>query len=80
MKAPAVRLPYAFAYGAGLLSTGWARITGVEPRVPLDGVRMARKKMWVRHDRASNELGYRPGPAETALRRAVDWFQANGYV
>jgi len=41
---------------------------------------MSRKKMWVRHDKAAKELGFSPGPAETALGRAVDWFRANGYV
>jgi len=41
---------------------------------------MARKKMWVSHEKASRELGYAPGPAATALERAVDWFRANGYV
>jgi len=41
---------------------------------------MARKKMWVRHDKASRELGYSPGPVPAALRRAVEWFRSNGYV
>ena len=45
-------------------------------RVPIDAVRMARKKMWVRHDKARHELGFSPGPAETALRQAVQWFAA----
>jgi dihydroflavonol-4-reductase len=35
---------------------------------------MARKKMWVTHEKACQELGYNPRPAETALRRAVEWF------
>jgi dihydroflavonol-4-reductase len=74
-----VRVPYFVAYGVGLVSTGWARITGKEPLAPLDGVRMARKKMWVRHDKAVRDLGYAPGPADGALRRAVEWFRANGY-
>jgi dihydroflavonol-4-reductase len=74
-----VRIPYAVAYAAGVASTGWATLTGKEPRAPLDGVRMARKKMWVRHDKASHELGYSPGPASEALRRAVNWFRENGY-
>ena len=78
--APKMRVPYALAYAVGMASTAWAGITGKEPLAPLDGVRMARKKMWVRHDKASRELGFAPGPAETALRRAVDWFRANGYV
>lgn len=78
-KAPAVRIPYAVAYAAGVASTTWAHVSGVEPRAPLDGVKMARKKMWVKHDKATRELGYNPGYASVALRRAVEWFSANGY-
>jgi dihydroflavonol-4-reductase len=78
-KAPGVRIPYAVAYAAGVASTAWARVAGGEPRAPLDGVKMARKKMWVKHDKAVRELGYRPGPAAGALQRAVNWFQSNGY-
>jgi dihydroflavonol-4-reductase len=77
--APKTRIPYAMAYAAGMASTGWAAVTGQEPRAPLDGVRMARKKMWVRHDKAARALGYSAGPAVEALRRAAEWFQANGY-
>lgn len=73
-KAPKLRLPYAVAYCAGVCSTAWAEVTGVPPRVPLEAVRMARKKMWVAHEKARRELGFGPAPAETALRRAVDWF------
>jgi dihydroflavonol-4-reductase len=79
MPAPKIRIPYAVAYAAGLVSTGWAALTGGEPRAPLDGVRMARKKMWVRHDKAARELGYGALPAMDALRCAADWFRANGY-
>ena len=76
---PTVQLPYAVAYAAGVVTTAWARITGKPPRAPLDAVRMARKKMFVSHAKASRELGFAPGPAEGALSRAVEWFQANGY-
>ena len=67
-KAPTMRIPYAVAYAAGVVTTAWADVTGREPRVPLDAVRMARKKMWVTHEKAERELGFRPGPARTALR------------
>jgi dihydroflavonol-4-reductase len=77
--APRIRLPYTVAYAAALASTGWARITGRPPRVPLDGVRMARKKMWVSHRKARKELGFEPRPVDGALRRAVEWFEAHGY-
>ena len=77
--APTVKLPYAVAYAAGVVTTAWAHVTGKPPRAPLDAVRMARKKMFVSHAKAARELGFAPGPAEGALRRAVEWFQANGY-
>jgi dihydroflavonol-4-reductase len=73
-KAPTVRLPYAVAYAAGALSTAWAGLTRRPPRIPLEGVRMARKRMWVTHEKARRELGFDPAPAETALARAVEWF------
>lgn len=73
-KAPSLRLPYTVAYCAGVCSTAWAEVTGAPPRVPIDAVRMARKKMWVSHEKAHRELGFAPAPAETALRRAAEWF------
>ena len=78
-RAPTLRVPYAVAFLAGVISTAWAGITGNQPRAPLDGVRMARKRMWVSHEKASRELGYCPGPASQALQRAVEWFRANEY-
>ncbi|MBI3207847.1 MAG: NAD-dependent epimerase/dehydratase family protein [Candidatus Solibacter usitatus] len=79
IPAPQVRIPYAVAYAAGVCSTGWASLTGSEPRVPLEGVRMARKKMFVSSEKAKRDLGFEPAPVEGALQRAVDWFRANGY-
>ncbi len=79
-KAPRWRIPYGVAYAAGLASTGWANLTGHEPRAPLDALKMARKKMFVSVDKAKRELGFNPSPVEGALKRAVDWFRANGYV
>jgi dihydroflavonol-4-reductase len=77
--APSTRIPYAVALAVGAVSTAWAGLTGSEPRAPLDAVRMSRKHMWVRHDKASRELGFAPAPVEGALRRAVEWFRNNGY-
>ena len=48
--------------------------------MPLNGVRMARKKMWVTHEKARRELGFNPGPAEQALARAVEWFRGAGHL
>jgi len=79
-KAPRWRIPYVVAYAAGVASTGWANLSGQEPRAPIDAVKMARKKMFVSLDKSKRELGFNPRPVDGALRRAVDWFRANGYV
>jgi dihydroflavonol-4-reductase len=78
-KAPKVKLPYAVAYATGVVTTGWANLTGKEPLAPLEGVKMARKKMFVTHAKAARELGFSPGQSDAALRRAVSWFCQNGY-
>lgn len=75
-KPPKVRLPYAVAWTAGVFSTAWAGVTGKPPRVPMDAVRMAAKKMWVTHQKATRELGFHPGPADIALAKAVEWFRS----
>jgi dihydroflavonol-4-reductase len=81
LPSPSIRLPYAVAYATGVVDT---LFTGAlrkrEPRVTLDSVRMGRKKMFVTSARAERELGWNPQPIEDALRRAVDWFHANGYA
>lgn len=81
LPSPRIELPYVVAYAAGVVDT---LVTGKlrrrEPRVTLDAVRMGRKKMFVSSAKAERELGWRPGPVDNALRRAVDWFRANGYV
>jgi dihydroflavonol-4-reductase len=75
-KAPAIELPYAVAYAAGVVTTAWAAVSGRTPMAPLDAVRMAKKKMFVTHAKAEKELGYAPGPVDEALRRAVEWFNS----
>ena len=77
--APSVKLPYAVAYATGLITTAWANLTGKPPLAPLEGVKMARKKMFVSHAKATQELGYTPGSVDQALQRAVYWFRENGY-
>ncbi|HWD59818.1 MAG TPA: hopanoid-associated sugar epimerase [Stellaceae bacterium] len=79
-RAPSLKIPYAvvlpIAAGAELM----ARITGREPFITLDGVRMSRKKMYFSSAKAMRELGYAPRPARSAIADAVAWFAANGYL
>jgi dihydroflavonol-4-reductase len=78
-KAPTIKLPYAVAYAAGVITTAWAQVSGKPPRAPIDAVKMAKKKMFVSHAKAAAELGFAPGKVEVAMQRAIDWFQQNGY-
>lgn len=79
-SAPRVKLPHAVALAAGYADEWICRWTGREPQIPVEGVKMSRHRMFVESDKAKMELGYSVGPVETALERAVRWFEAWGYV
>lgn len=69
-------LPYAVAWVAGALSTFVAdHITGRPPRVPLNGVRMARHRMQFDPRRAIEELGLPQTPLRETVRDAVASFR-----
>ena len=81
LPSPKIKLPYAVAYATGVVDTVVSgKMLKREPRVTLDSVRMGRKKMFITSAKAERELGWNPGPVDGALRRAVEWFQANGYA
>ncbi len=81
LPSPKLRVPYVVALATGVVDevvTG--HIFGHEPRATIDAVRMGRKKMFVSSAKAERELGWKATGVDDALRRAVAWFQANGYV
>jgi dihydroflavonol-4-reductase len=78
--APRWRMPHAVALAAAHADRFFAQLLGREPQIPLEGVRMARHKMFVDASKAPRELGFAPGPVEGALERAVRWYEENGYV
>jgi dihydroflavonol-4-reductase len=81
LPSPKLRVPYVVALATGVVDqvvTGYIRKR--EPRATVDAVRMGRKKMFVSSGKAQRDLGWKIVPVDGALRRAVDWFQANGYA
>ena len=78
--APRIRVPYTVAYPVAIGAELMARLSGKEPFITLDGVRMAQKKMYFTSEKASRELGYTPRPARHAIVDAIGWFKANGYL
>jgi dihydroflavonol-4-reductase len=78
--APRLRLPHVVALAAGYVDEWFSRLVDREPRIPVEGVRMSRHRMFVESDKAERELGYRSGPVKIALERAVRWYETSGYV
>jgi dihydroflavonol-4-reductase len=79
-RPPRLRIPrravYPLAYGAEFI----AKLSGREPFVTVDGLRMARYKMFFDDGKARRELGYTSRPYREGLRDAVDWFRTHGYL
>ena len=81
LASPKLKLPYAVALATGVVDTLFTgKLMGREPRVTIDAVRMGRKKMFVSSAKAERELGWVSRPVDEALKRAVEWFRARGYV
>jgi dihydroflavonol-4-reductase len=80
-KAPRIRMPHWVITPAAYIVEGFARVTGGgDPMITIDSARMAHKKMYFSSDKAKRALGYRPRPAVDALRDAIEWFNAQGYL
>jgi dihydroflavonol-4-reductase len=77
-KPPKLALPIPAIWPIALVAEAFGRLTGREPFVTLDGLRMARHKMFFSSAKAMRELGYAPRPAEQGLADAVAWFRAAG--
>jgi dihydroflavonol-4-reductase len=79
-RAPTIRLPWYATLPIACAAEAAAMITGREPLATLDGVRMARHRMFFTAAKAERELGYRARPYREGLSDAVRWFSAHGYL
>jgi dihydroflavonol-4-reductase len=79
-RPPRLKIPHTMLFPIAFGAEFAARITGREPFVTLDGVRMSRKKMYFSSSKAVRELGYKARSAREAIAVAVEWFNANGYL
>lgn len=79
-KAPRIRIPYWLALAAAGADSARSKILNVEPFIPIEGVLMARRKMFFSAAKALRELNLPQSPVEEALERSVKWFRDNGYT
>ena len=79
-RPPRIRLPHAAVLPVAHVAELYARLTGQPTRVTVEGVRMARKRMFFTSAKAVNELGYRWRSPSEAFADAIRWFKDNGYL
>lgn len=80
-RPPRIRLPNRLVLPIAYMAEAIVRVRGSgEPRVTVDGVKLARKRMFFTTAKAERVLGYEARRAEAALADAIDWFRAHGYV
>jgi dihydroflavonol-4-reductase len=79
-KPPTLSLPVGPLFPLAALAEGVAWITGREPFLTRDSLRMSRHHMFYSSAKATAELGYRARPYPQALEDAVRWFRAAGMV
>ena len=79
-RPPRVKLPVAPLFPLALMAEGLAQITGREPFLTRDALRMSRHHMFYSSARAESELGYAPRDWREALADAVAWFRSAGMI
>jgi dihydroflavonol-4-reductase len=78
---PRYEVPRSLVVTAGIASSLIeGRILQREPRVPLEGARMATTRMIFNDDRARAEIGHKSRPARLAIEDSARWFTDNDYV
>lgn len=77
-KPPTLALPRAPLYPLAAIAEAVAGITGKEPLLTRDALKMASHHMFFSSAKARAELGYTARPHRQALADAIAWFRATG--
>jgi dihydroflavonol-4-reductase len=81
LPAPRWRIPHAIAR---LMASVDGYVEGDllhrEPRIPMEGVRMAHQKMWADPSKAIRDLGMPQHSVNEALAQSIAWFVQHGYA
>ena len=71
-------LPRAPLYPLAMAAEGLGTLTGREPMLTRDALKMAAHHMYFSSAKAKADLGYAPRPHREALADAIAWFRAEG--
>jgi dihydroflavonol-4-reductase len=79
-RPPRVRIPRRLLFPAAAMVEMIAARTGREPFLTLDGLRMAKNRMFFTSAKAKRDLGFEARPYAEGLSDAVGWFRRAGYL
>ncbi len=80
-KAPKIKLPHGAILPIAYAAEFAARIFKTwEPFVTVDGIKLAKKRMFFTHAKAARDLGYAARPVDDALLDAIAWFRLHGHL
>jgi dihydroflavonol-4-reductase len=81
IPAPRMKLPRQAILPLAYLNQWLADyVTHQPPRIPLEGIRMAKYRMHYDCNKAIRELDLPQTPVEVALEKSVRWFRQHGYA
>ncbi|GGC32822.1 hypothetical protein GCM10011504_08810 [Siccirubricoccus deserti] len=75
-----IRLPRTPLWPLALLTEGFGRLTGREPMLTIDGLRMAGTPMYFSSAKSERMLGHRARPWQEAVGDAIAWFREQGML
>jgi dihydroflavonol-4-reductase len=78
--APRIGIPRAPLFPLAYAAEAVARLTGKEPFITVDALKMAKYRMFFTSAKAERELGYGARPYRQALIDALAWFRTAGYL
>jgi dihydroflavonol-4-reductase len=79
-RAPKLKIPRAPLYPLAWGAQAIARVTGKEPFLTVDALKMSRYRMFFSSEKATRDLGYTARPYQEGLKDALIWFRENGYL
>ncbi len=79
-RPPRWQFPHRAVAPLAYAAVGIARLTGREPFLTRDGLRMAKHRMFFSSAKAERDLGFRARPYRDGLADAIKWFGDAGYL
>jgi dihydroflavonol-4-reductase len=78
-KPPTISLPRGPLFPLAFIAEAFGQLTGKEPMLTRDALKMAGHRMFFSSAKAKAELGYHARPYREGLADAFDWFRQHGY-